>query len=328
MTRLAAAALIAAAFLAGGCDTSVSGDDSGPSGSEKKKRDDDRKADSGKGGKARFKLGRIEHKAITESSGLAASRKHPGVYWTHNDSGNGAFLFAITREGKFLAEYPVAAARNTDWEAIGADDEGHLFIADIGNNDLKRDRALVYRLDEPDPAAAGPKGRGMTLRVNQVWRLKYPGKPFDAESFFVFRGRGYVISKLLSGRNAGVYRFDLAAAGADAVAMEHVCDLPIRSPVTDASVSADGKQLAVMTVTGPNLFKIDGDVANAARAESAYVNYFDVGDMNMEGVCFTDEGLLATTEQGQMLLFANELFRKDQPAAQGPASDGAAGRSD
>ena len=314
MTRFAAAALIAAALLAGGCDSSANGDDSGSSKGDNKKRDDARKGDNGNSGKGKFKLGRIEHKAITESSGLAASRKHAGVYWTHNDSGNGAFLFAITREGKFLAEYPVAAARNTDWEAIATDDEGHLFIADVGNNDLKRDRALVYRLDEPDPAAAGPKGRGMTLRVNQVWRLKYPGKPFDAESFFVFQGRGYLISKLLNGKHAGVYRFDLSAAGADGSVLEHVCDLPIRSPVTDASISADGSKLAVMTVTGPNLFKIDGDVANAARAKSAYVNYFDMGDMNMEGVCFTDEGLLATTEQGQMLLFANELFRKDQAA--------------
>lgn len=27
----------------------------------------------------------IEDSRVTESSGLAASRAHPGIYWTHND---------------------------------------------------------------------------------------------------------------------------------------------------------------------------------------------------------------------------------------------------
>lgn len=302
-----AVAILATALVAGfltGCDNRASGDDS-KSGKSEQKRGEKGK---GGGGKPKFKLGRIEHKSIKESSGLAASRKYPGVYWTQNDSGNGPYVFAIARDGKFIAEYPIAQARNTDWEAISVDDGGHLYVADIGNNDLKRDRALVYRVDEPDPAAAGPKGKGMALKVNRVWRLKYPGKPFDAESFFVWEGKGYVISKLLSGRNAGLYRFDLAAAGAEAVALEHVCDLPIRSPVSDAAISADGARLAVLTVTGPNLFQIDGDPANAGKVTPGYVNYFDPGDLNMEGICFTDDGLLASTEQGQMLLFGEELF--------------------
>ena len=309
MTRFATAALLTATFLGAGCDNSANGDDATAAGTGKR-NERGGGGNGGKGGAPKFKLGRIDNKDIKESSGLAASRRHPGVYWTHNDSGNGPYLFAIAREGKSLAEFPVGSARNNDWEAIATDDAGSLYVADIGNNDLKRDRVLVYRLDEPDPSTAGKKGKGTTLRVKQVWRLKYPGKPFDAESFFVHKGHGYVISKLLVGKNAGVYRFDLAAQGGDAAALEHVCDLPIRSPVTDASISDDGMKLAVMTVTGPNLFRIDGDVANAAKAESAYVNYFDVGDMNMEGVCFTREGLLASTEQGQMLLFANELFEK------------------
>ncbi|MGW7328033.1 kinase, partial [Streptomyces sp. NPDC054840] len=30
-----------------------------------------------------------------ESSGLAASRAHPGVYWTHNDSDDGPYVYAV-----------------------------------------------------------------------------------------------------------------------------------------------------------------------------------------------------------------------------------------
>ena len=38
---------------------------------------------------------RISDPRITESSGLAASKLHPGVYWTHNDSGDGPYVYAI-----------------------------------------------------------------------------------------------------------------------------------------------------------------------------------------------------------------------------------------
>ena len=37
----------------------------------------------------------IKDPGITESSGLAASRQHKGIYWTHNDQDKGAYLYAI-----------------------------------------------------------------------------------------------------------------------------------------------------------------------------------------------------------------------------------------
>ncbi|MGC5410674.1 ABC transporter substrate-binding protein, partial [Streptomyces sp. DT225] len=46
----------------------------------------------------------IEDPRITESSGLAASRLHPGIYWTHNDSDDGPYVFAVdSRTGKTVA---------------------------------------------------------------------------------------------------------------------------------------------------------------------------------------------------------------------------------
>src|SRR6266542_2444324 len=46
----------------------------------------------------------IKDPRITESSGLAASHLHPGVYWTHNDSADGAYLYAVdSGTGKTVA---------------------------------------------------------------------------------------------------------------------------------------------------------------------------------------------------------------------------------
>lgn len=297
--------LLAASLLLG-CDKSASGDEH-PRASDDKHEKHNGKHKGDEKSKPKFKIGRINDKDLKESSGLAASRKYPGVYWTHNDSGNGPFLFAITREGKVLKEFPVASVRNTDWEAIAIDEEGHLYIGDVGNNDHRRDRVQVYRVDEPDPNT--PVSKPPALRVTAVWRLRYPDKPFDAESLVVYKGKGYVISKLVNGQHAGVYAFDASAAPRDAVSMEHVFDLPVRTPVTDACVSPDGQRLAVMTATGPCLFQIDGEMANAAKVTPKSVTYFDPDNLNMEGICFTPEGLLASSEQGQMLLFAEEYFK-------------------
>ena len=45
---------------------------------------------------------KIDFDQITESSGLVKSRKYPSVYWTHNDSGDSARIFAITEIGKII----------------------------------------------------------------------------------------------------------------------------------------------------------------------------------------------------------------------------------
>src|SRR4051812_34259336 len=46
----------------------------------------------------------IKDPRITESSGLAASRLHPGIYWTHNDSDDGPYIYAVdSRTGKTVA---------------------------------------------------------------------------------------------------------------------------------------------------------------------------------------------------------------------------------
>src|SRR5690554_2695558 len=70
-------------------------------------------------------IGRIDHPPIRESSGLVASRRQPGVFWTHNDSGNPPAIYAIDRTGKLLGEWRIGAI-NHDWEDIALDDHGHL----------------------------------------------------------------------------------------------------------------------------------------------------------------------------------------------------------
>ena len=80
--------------------------------------------------------GKIDSKRVAESSGIVESRRHPGVFWTHNDKGNAAVIYAIRRDGEMVGQFKVDA-KNDDWEDISTDDEGHLYIARTGNNDAK-----------------------------------------------------------------------------------------------------------------------------------------------------------------------------------------------
>ncbi len=241
-------------------------------------------------------VGRIDSPAIPESSGIVRSRRFEGVYWTHNDSGNPPQIFAIDKQGKLLATIAIAAV-NVDWEDIALDEQGHLYLADIGNNIGARTQVQVYRVSEPDPNA--PPGPRDPVRPDRTWQLRYPDKPFDAESLFILGDSGYVIAKNRDVQPAGVYRFDLSQVDRPQI-LRKVVELPLRWPVTAADLSPDRRWLAVMTVGGPSIYRIDSDVLKVVNGASWSALFLDP---NIEGVCFTPGGLLATTEGRRMIFF-------------------------
>src|SRR5262245_4271019 len=127
------------------------------------------------------RVGKLEHPAIAEASGIVASRKHEGIFWVHNDSGHPPALFAVKRDGTLVREYRVAVP-NVDWEDIATDDDGHLYVGDIGNNGCILPLRVVYRIDEPDPSRPSEKPLPVTLASY----YRFPqGQRFDAEGLFV-----------------------------------------------------------------------------------------------------------------------------------------------
>ena len=240
-------------------------------------------------------VGRLEHKAIAECSGIVASRKHAGIYWVHNDSGNPAALFAVKEDGELVGEFAVGAT-NEDWEDIAIDDEGRLYVADVGNNGGKRKQVVVYRVDEPGPTKSKEVGR---LKASATWKLEFPAGPFDCEAMFVHGGYGYLISKIYFGGQAGVYRFALKEAEKPVV-LERVGNVPVRTPVTAADISADGKRLAVLSVAGLNVFEIEGEVKDAGKGKATFIPYVHA---TMEACCFAPAGVLVATEPREMLMF-------------------------
>ncbi len=157
----------------------------------------------------------LGNQSIKESSGIAASRRNAGIFWTHNDSGDGPFVYAFDRQGKHRGVWRVTGAKAIDWEdmAIGPGPRrgrSYLYLGDIGDNSKKRDQITVYRVAEPQVT---PKDSSSTVQnprdteAADVIRLKYPDGKYDAEALLIhpFTGDLYVITKVM-GAPARVYK--------------------------------------------------------------------------------------------------------------------------
>jgi hypothetical protein len=193
---------------------------------------------------------------IVESSGLALSRRNPGVLWTHNDSGHEPFLFAIDSNGRTHGKVRVTGAELVDWEdmALGPCDAGDcLFIGDIGDNLGNRDSISIYVVPEPLPSdTATMPARALSVR--------YPDGPRDAEAMFVLpSGDLHLITK---GRRDSIALYHLpkeAMRPDSTVTLERVRVLGPRPSegddrVTGAGARADGLQVALRTYRSLSIY--------------------------------------------------------------------------
>lgn len=202
-------------------------------------------------------IGTIKSSDITESSGIAASRCQNDILWTHNDSGDDAFVFAVNTKGTLLGTWRVAGVRNIDWEDIAAfkDKAGKcwLYIGEIGDNKLRRREHAVYRLPEPIVARAGPgptKRTAITATGTETIRFVYPDFDQDAETLMVQPGTGevYVITKRVSGP-AGVYKLRPEFSESEVQKAAFIGELSVPSIpngfLTGGDISPDGNHVVV-----------------------------------------------------------------------------------
>jgi hypothetical protein len=243
-------------------------------------------------------IGSLDTSKLTESSGLVASRQYTNVFWTHNDGGKKETLFAISREGKILAEFKVADVKFDDWEDIAIDSEG-LYLSDTGDNTNKRKKVAVVRVPEPDPSTA--QGN---VRPSKQWELRWPKTAVDCEALFVHGKHGYLTTKVKNDRPAEVYRFQLD--GADSQVLELVARLTIDSPVTGADIAPNGAAVAFVAGNGAYGYRIDGDVSKLAQVRPWHTRF---RHQAVEACTFTPDGLLATAETGEVILFTDQAFR-------------------
>ncbi|WP_328502636.1 WD40 repeat domain-containing protein [Streptomyces sp. NBC_00457] len=181
----------------------------------------------------------ISDPRITESSGLAASRQHPGIYWTHNDQDDGAYLYAVdSATGKTVARITMTGVGTPrDVEAIAIGPDNQIWVGDIGDNDgVTWPYVWIYQLPEPKNLT------DQSVKATQ-YVVKYSNGSRDAESMVVHpkTGRVYIIDKQEDGGHLYEGPAKLSASGSNVFKPAAAVDLW----ATDAAFSPDGKQLAV-----------------------------------------------------------------------------------
>ncbi len=153
-------------------------------------------SDTIEGDTTRFVVaGYLEDTAISEASGLARS-SHDDRLWVVNDGGSLPQLHAIGLDGSDYGSVLLENARNIDWEDLATFEENGQFwliVADIGDNNARRDEYALYIVAEPttDQLQSG------TTSAQRQLSFRYPDGPRDAESitFDAVNGEILILTK-------------------------------------------------------------------------------------------------------------------------------------
>lgn len=257
-------------------------------------------------------IAHLASRAVRESSGLAASRRTPGVYWTHNDSGDQPLIFAFDRNGRDLGAWRLAGAAARDWEGMSAGpgpkrNIPYLYVGDIGDNHRERSEIAIYRLVEPETGAK--PGAQTTVRPERL-RLRYPDGPHDAEALLVHPRTGdiYIVTKGREGDpESRVYKVAAPHSPGRVLVMRRIATLRLPDEsiitlmigrVTGGDISPDGTRVALCgylrawELTLPAQAQFDSIWMQRPRPLS-------LGERTQgEAVCYRHDGnaLLATSE--------------------------------
>lgn len=223
------------------------------------------------------------------------SQRHPGVYWTIDDSGP-ALLYAVDGGGKLLGTVRIEGGIGSDREGLALGPCGPvdcLYVADVGDNAEVRDPVAIYRFREPDPGdeRVGPA---------DMFRLRYPGGPRDVEAVFLLPGeRLYLVSK---GRSEPptLYRYPGPLRSDATVTMEllqRLADGPALLPrqVTDAAASSDGQVVALRTYETLRLLRVAGDTLAPIRGST--VDLRTLREPQGEGLGMGPDGVIVLTSE-------------------------------
>ncbi len=236
--------------------------------------------------------GLIESNQIDEASGLAASRRHPGVLWTHNDSGDLPRIFALNANGRNLGEVQLAGISARDWEdiAVGPGPEAnvdYVYIGDIGDNSAAFPLKMIYRL--PEPAYNSNQAVKDTVISNfDTITFQYPDGNRDAETVMVdpLTKDIYVASKRES--QVRVYRLPYPQSVTEVMTAEQVATLNLTN-VVGGDISPDGLEILIKTYSDIYYWSRTAGqpVGEAVSAQPLKVPY--VPEPQGEGICWSGD---------------------------------------
>lgn len=253
---------------------------------------------------------------LVENSAAAMSATQPGVLFTINDSGNEAILYAVDTTGADRGAWRVTGSSDVDWEAtaIGpCPTDGAprcVYIGDTGDNAAVYPERTIYRVVEPAAKDSSFSGEVKAERLT----YRYPDAKHDVEAMYVAtNGDVWLITKrplraLGRGlRPALVFRIPATAWTSKSNVVAELVDslpvfpgsAPLRS-ITDASLSRDGKHLAVRTYSQVYVFVTDSVTGRVSHdVKPTICNVVSLGEPQGEGISWAnDAGRFVFSSEG------------------------------
>jgi hypothetical protein len=225
---------------------------------------------------------------LHEASGLAVSRRDRGLLWSHNDSGNEAVLFALDVAGTLRGRLRVPI-RTRDWEDISAaqcPSGPCLYLADIGDNQARRQRVTIYRIQEPAPDAA-------ETAPADVLHATYPDGPHNAEAMFVIGDELFVVTR---DRVGAVYRVAVPHVREARMTFERLGELGLAN-VSDAEASFD-EQVVVVRNALEAVFYRTTDLTAGRTVPFQRIAIRGLREAQGEGVALDGDVLYLASEGG------------------------------
>jgi hypothetical protein len=259
------------------------------------------------------KLADLEDEAITESSGLAASRTSPGSYWTHNDAGNGPLIYAFDSQGRSRGVWRVTGATSDDWEDLSTGpgpkpNTSYLYIGDIGDNSGTRSEIVIYRIPEPVIPSGNPvstEERPNATEKAEAIGLRYPDGSHNSEALLVHprTGRIYLVVKEKSAK-PGIYAADAPTVSGEVVTLARIGEVDMSGQsgalINGGAISPDGQRAALSDYAQGYEFVLPAANAPFDSIWKQPMRTVDLGKRKHgESICYRLDGkaLLATSER-------------------------------
>lgn len=239
-------------------------------------------------------------KKLREVSGMAYLRD--STVWMINDSGNSAKIYQVNFQGELLKNFRVKNAKNKDWEDLAKDEEGNVYIGDIGNNSSKRKDLVIYKIPNPEKEK-GDQIEAKKIKFSYPEQKKFPPKKknlkYDSEAFFYHEDHLYIITK----NRADPFDGEALIYKVKAKKGEHKakyigsfvpCTEYAYCRITAADISSDGSKVVLLSYGKLWVFTdFEGDDFSNGK-----IDFIDLGaTTQLESVCFLDDNTLLLADE-------------------------------
>ena len=169
---------------------------------------------------------------VEETSGLIFVN---GKIITHNDSGGDAKLYEIDNDtGLITRIVTVNNAVNIDWEALAQDDT-HIYVADIGNNSGNRQDLTIYKIlknDYLNSTSVTAEVITYTYQDQSDFSSQPNNTNFDAEAIAIYQNKIFIFTKNWVDNKTNLYSIPVSVG--DHIAQK-VSTYDVAGLITDAN---------------------------------------------------------------------------------------------